>query len=110
MTLPAEVSTAEFHIEYTVLEGATRRGKDKLVDNQGYSYTVEVGMRRIYRNPSMTDIFKSAALLVEDALLDFDDDLPDASRPVPANLVRSANRLRQGIRPAEPSDLNFEVG
>ena len=39
-----------------MLEGATRRGKDMLVDNQGYSYTVKVGMRRIYRNPLIINI------------------------------------------------------
>ena len=38
-----------------------------------------------------------------------DDDQPSASRPVAANLVRNANRLRQNMHPAEPRDLNFKV-
>ena len=61
------------------------------------------------KDDTKAHIFKSAAQLVEDAMLDLDEDLLPASRPVTANLVRSANRLRQCMRPAEPSDLNFEV-
>ena len=45
VTLPADLSTAEFDVTYRVLQGATLRGKEKLVDNQGYSFTVKV---RIY--------------------------------------------------------------
>ena len=41
-TLPDEILTHDLEVTYRVLKGVTQRGKDKLVDNQGYSFTVKV--------------------------------------------------------------------
>ena len=53
-----------------------------------------------------SDIFVSAAEIVEDALLPYSS-LPGL--PNVANLTRTANRARQSIRPEDPVDLDFEI-
>ena len=48
--------------------------------------------------------------IVENALQKLADaEAPPASRPKPTNLTRTAQRVRQNMRPKDPKDLDFEV-
>ncbi|XP_035670971.1 uncharacterized protein LOC118412295 [Branchiostoma floridae] len=55
------------------------------------------------------DLFKSAAVIVNDVLLEELGDGPCPALSKPEHLARAANRRRQKLRPDEPKDLNFEV-
>ena len=39
--VPPPMEIEEFQLEFTVLPGSSERGKDKLLDNQGYSFSQE---------------------------------------------------------------------
>ena len=52
--------------------------------------------------------YKSAGNIVEDAFTEMIQPT-DFNLPKQANLERMANRVRQKLRPAEPTDLSFEV-
>jgi len=56
-----------------------------------------------------TNVFVPSSAIVEDAMPPTDASAPESSRPKPQNLIRIANRARQGLRPSEPRDLAFEV-
>jgi len=56
------------------------------------------------------EIHRPASAIVETAILQHaDPQLLEGSRPNLGYLIRTANRIRQQLRPAEPSDLDFEV-
>jgi len=55
-----------------------------------------------------THAYKSAGNIVEEKMEQHISD-DDFNLPKPANLIRAINRLRQKTRPAEPTDLMFEV-
>ena len=54
-------------------------------------------------------MFKPAAAIVNEVLLQELTDEPCPSLPKPVNLAKAANHLRQKIRPADPKDLDFEL-
>ncbi|KAI8516429.1 hypothetical protein Bbelb_050100 [Branchiostoma belcheri] len=51
------------------------------------------------------DLFKSAAAIVDDVLLEEPGDSPCPSLRKPEHLARAANRHRQKLRPTEPKDM-----
>ena len=54
--------------------------------------------------------FKSSQSIVEEVMAeDLTPDMPFGSRANPATLARAANRHRQANRPADPTDLKFEM-
>lgn len=56
------------------------------------------------------EIHRLASVIVVTAILQHaDPQLSESSRPNLGFLIRNANRMRQKLRPAEPSDLDFEV-
>ena len=56
------------------------------------------------------NMFKSAATIVEQVMnKDVDRSAPNPSLPSAANLARRTNRMRQKMRPADPTDIKFEV-
>ena len=55
---------------------------------------------------SSRHIQSSAATIVEEAMQDAGQ---RPNLPKPTNLVRTANRQRQRMRPSEPKDLHFEI-
>ena len=62
------------------------------------------------RTEAMRDVFKSAAVVVQEVLLDeLQEGVPCPALSKPQNLARAANRHRQTMRPCEPRDLNFVV-
>ncbi|XP_066287629.1 uncharacterized protein [Branchiostoma lanceolatum] len=56
-----------------------------------------------------SDLFKSAAAIVDDVLLEELGDAPCPSLSKPVHLARAANRHRQKLRPEEPKDLDFVI-
>lgn len=55
-------------------------------------------------------MFKPAGTIVDAVLLEHQaDEVLCPSLPKPVNLRRQANRVRQKTRPADPSDLNFDI-
>lgn len=59
---------------------------------------------------SVKDVHRPSREVVEEFILDHaDPELPAASRPKMGNLIRNTNRTRQRLRPADPTDLDFEV-
>lgn len=62
------------------------------------------------KNKAREDVFRSAAAIVEDAILkEIKPEDPEASVPKPGLLIRRANRLRQAMRPEDPKDLEFDI-
>ncbi|KAK3109058.1 hypothetical protein FSP39_022038 [Pinctada imbricata] len=59
-------------------------------------------------NTGSSDPYQSASRIVEDEMRKTVTPT-DFNLPKPANLVRAVNRLRQKMRPSEPSDLTFEI-
>ena len=55
------------------------------------------------------DIFTSATAIVHNVLLQNGNNQPCPSLPKPDYLAQQANRHRQKVRPAEPTDLVFEI-
>ena len=53
-------------------------------------------------------VYKSAGDIVQDAMNEVIAD-NDFNLPNPTYVERSVNRFRQTLRPAEPTDLSFEV-
>ena len=55
-------------------------------------------------------MFRPASAIVNEVLLDEQiDQNPCPSLPKPENMARAANRLRQQVRPEDPTDLEFEI-
>ena len=146
-------------ITYEKVCASSQRGKHKLIDSQGYSYTfkretnvgvhwrcavrnksVKCGMTikevnntfirgpnehshppeacpgatskvsKLIKHKAMEDVFRPALEIVEEVMLEnIEPTMPTASLPAPINLARQANRKRQANRPAEPTDLTFEI-
>lgn len=56
------------------------------------------------------NLFKPASAIVNKVLLDeIPDDDPCPAIAKPENMARGANRLRQQIRPEDPTDLQFKL-
>ena len=74
----------------------------------GSSVTAEI--TSTVKRAAVADVFQPASVIVEDALTSRDlTNAPCAALPNPAHLARAANRLRQRLRPDEPSSLDFEL-
>ncbi|KAM4592752.1 uncharacterized protein PAE49_003226 isoform 3-T3 [Odontesthes bonariensis] len=76
--------------------------------NPGAATAAKVAAR--VKAEATRDLFKSAAVIVQEVLLDEVQEgvhCPALSKPL--NLARAANRRRQRTRPCEPKDLNFVV-
>ncbi|XP_050390644.1 uncharacterized protein LOC126809860 isoform X2 [Patella vulgata] len=55
-------------------------------------------------------LFEPAQNIVDNILAEHVDNRePEASRPIYSNLLRYCNRFRQKERPADPTDLDFEI-
>lgn len=61
------------------------------------------------KRKALEDVFRPAAEIVEEALLQHVDDTAAVTLPAPHNLARQGNRKRQKCRPAEPVDILFEI-
>ena len=56
------------------------------------------------------NLFKPASAIVNKVLLDeIPDDDPCPAIAKPENMARAANRLRQQLRPEDPTDLQFKL-
>ena len=55
----------------------------------------------------LDDVFRPTTALVEDVLQSVLSEKPCQSLPAVSNIVRTANRARQSVRPHDPLDLNF---
>ena len=55
-------------------------------------------------------MFRPASAIVNEVLLEERvDEHPCPSLPKPENMTRAANRLRQQLRPEDPTDLAFDI-
>ena len=70
-----------------------------------------VTWRCTVRNNTLScDLFQPAGAIVESAMLSNNiTAMPCPSLPKPDNLQRTANRVRQQMRPEQPTDLEFEL-
>jgi len=56
------------------------------------------------------NLFRPAPAIVNEVLLEERiDENPCPSLPKPENMARASNRLRQQLRPDDPTDLEFEI-
>ncbi|KAJ7371865.1 hypothetical protein OS493_022581 [Desmophyllum pertusum] len=58
---------------------------------------------------TVEDIFKPASAIVEEVLLEELTDAPCPALSKPEYIARAANRLRQKLRPKDPTTLDFEI-
>ena len=61
------------------------------------------------KQKAVGDIFKPAPAIVDDVLVQQLNNAPCEGLPKPESIARTANRCRQKLRPADPTDLNFTV-
>ena len=61
------------------------------------------------KEKAMEDLFKPAAAIVDEVLLEQLGDVPCPALRKPINMAKSANYFRQSRRPKDPADLNFEI-
>ncbi|KAJ8314678.1 hypothetical protein KUTeg_006828 [Tegillarca granosa] len=62
------------------------------------------------KSESSSNVFESASSIVERVVsTNTTTSDPEGSRPVLANLVGTANRVRERLRPKEPQDLTFQI-
>ncbi|KAJ8314143.1 hypothetical protein KUTeg_008704 [Tegillarca granosa] len=62
------------------------------------------------KSESSSNVFESASSIVERVVsTNTTTSDPQGSRPVLANLVRTANRVHERLRPKEPEDLTFQI-
>ena len=61
------------------------------------------------KKKAIGDLFKPAAAIVEDVLLNQLDDVPCPSIANPNSIARAMNRCRQSRRPDDPVDLEIEL-
>ena len=56
------------------------------------------------------NLFRPASAIINEVLLDERvDENPCPSLPKPVNMARATNRMRQQLRPEDPTDLSFEL-
>ena len=63
----------------------------------------------LVKKEASKDLFKPASEVVNDILLNELTDAPCPSLPNLDSLQRTANRVREQLRPQDPKDLNFEL-
>ena len=63
----------------------------------------------LVKKKASKDVFKPASEVVNDILLNELTDAPCPSLPNLDSLQRTANRVREQLRPQDPKDLNFEL-
>lgn len=61
------------------------------------------------KRKAMENLFKPAPAIVEEVFLEELTPAPCQALSKLENLARAANRLRQRLRPADPTDLDFEL-
>ena len=62
------------------------------------------------KEKAVTDIFETAPVLINNATDTFQhSSQPEASRPTTQSLYQMCSRARAGLRPRDPTDLDFEV-
>ncbi|KAJ8300263.1 hypothetical protein KUTeg_021782 [Tegillarca granosa] len=62
------------------------------------------------KSEAQANVHRAASAIVEEALVQHaNPELPEGSRPNQQYLIRTANRVRQQLRPEEPKDLDFEL-
>ncbi|KAK3719185.1 hypothetical protein QZH41_020418 [Actinostola sp. cb2023] len=156
--LPSD--TRSFEINFELIDDSSKRGKQKLIDNSGFSYNIkykgkkstewqctkrpklnpcratvkdmydgtytignishnhapETGAAQVAKittaakKQAVDNLFKPAAQIVDEILMkELNDDRPCPHIPKPGNIARQANRKRQKIRPADPTNLEFEL-
>ncbi|XP_068689620.1 uncharacterized protein [Montipora foliosa] len=114
-------------LTYRIVEEGTKRRRRKLIDSLGYSYNVkEKGKYTTYWQCTVRPKGNYCRATVKETDGDFVagqqghnhqaevflEELTPAPCPAlskPENLARAANRLRQRLRPADPTDLDFEL-
>ena len=63
----------------------------------------------LVKKEASKDVFKPASEVVNDILLNELTDAPCPSLPNLDSLQRTANRVREQLRPQDPKDLDFEL-
>eukprot|EP00057_Strongylocentrotus_purpuratus_P027351 XP_011681825.1 PREDICTED: uncharacterized protein LOC105446543 [Strongylocentrotus purpuratus] len=69
-----------------------------------------VQVREVVRTTALTHVYRPAAAIVEEVgVRSTEENVGPSSLPRLDQLVRTANRVRQGMRPDEPRDLHFQL-
>ena len=80
-----------------------------------HNHAVPVGamvatkIKALLKQEATKDVFKPASEVVNEVLLNELTDAPCPSLPRLDSLQRTANRVRQQLRPQDPKDLEFEL-
>ncbi|KAJ8309739.1 hypothetical protein KUTeg_011604 [Tegillarca granosa] len=122
------IEPVQFNLTFKIVQTATRKCKDALVDSAGYSYNVKRNTKTgrdwqcVFRGSGTTscpasvkqdavnNVFMSAGTIVEQAIATHADEVQTHfSRPKVENLIRMANRAREQLRPNEPDSMDFQI-
>ncbi|XP_019628711.1 PREDICTED: uncharacterized protein LOC109473277 [Branchiostoma belcheri] len=148
-------------LTYSLIEGGSKRGRKKLVDSHGFSYTVKraredshttywecakrpkfsrcsasvierngefkrgdnrhshppvinaatsLKIQATIRARATVDVFTAASSIVQDAVMETVDLVaPNPELATTSSLIRMVNRKRQGLRPKDPTTLDFAI-
>ena len=77
--------------------------------NPALGAAVTARIKSRLKEEAAANVFKPAPAIVNDILLRELTDAPCPALPRPEQLARIANRFRQKLRPADPTDLDFEL-
>ena len=101
---------------HTCKAGVTQTGQEYTRTAYGHDHPAQPGTaERIRKTKAIhqkakENVFTSAANIMEEVMQGTVDlKAPAATRPVPVNVVRSANYQRSKGRPKAPTDLDFDV-
>ena len=70
---------------------------------------IAMKIKCLVKKEASKDVFKPASEVVNDILLNELTDAPCPSLPNLDSLQRTANRVREQLRPQDPKDLDFEL-
>lgn len=88
------------------------RGPQPHIHTERLGAATATKINALVKQTAKEDIFTSAAEIVNKIMLE--EEIAESTRPLPGlskpeYLARNANRCRQKLRPAEPTDLDFEI-
>ena len=91
-------------------DGTFTRENNNHIHEPVLNAATNIQMQATVRKKAKENIFQSAAVIVQDVILEYvDDSEPNPDAPTSSNMEWMTNRNRQCLRPEDPKTLEFEL-